>query len=842
MLDIAWQLVKARKLGFVGAFLAILCGTAVVAACGILMESGIRSGVPTERYAAASVVVGGNQVVRPEGGDFMAFQQVGTLPTVPNSLIGKVAAVPGVRKAVGESTFPARVVAGGVLDALGHNWDAAALTPFTLRDGRAPARGDEVVLDADLARRAGVAVGGRVEVMTTSTPVEYQVVGVAAPAGKDGLAKQSGLYFTEERADRLSGTPGRYHAIGVLADDGAADLAERIEKALAGDNVTVVSGGDRGTVEFAAVGQSRVMLSAISASFGGIALLVAVFVVAGTLTLSIEQRRRELALLRAIAATPRQIKKLIGVETTMVAGVAAALGAGAGIFVGGWLRDAFAAIGVIPHDFSLSVGPLPLLAAFLLGLGAARLAASVAARRPARIPPTEALGEAAVERREIGRGRTVTGFVFLVLGVGLATVPLYLGGEIGIAMTTMSVLMAVIGIALLGPRAVAPIVRLVAVPLGRLGVTGFLAAANNQANLRRLAAALTPLMLSISFAVVNFFSQTSATAAAERETELATTADYVLSAAGGVSPEVAEAAERIDGVAAAGSMVRTQVIVVVDEGDSKRVERLPALGVDDVRGTLDLGVRSGDFADLRGDTVALSETEASWLDAGIGDEVELYLDDGQLVKLKLVATYERGYAFGSHVLPAELAREHSATKLDSSALVRLEPTADRAAVTAALTGLAGSYPGLAVTDRADVAPAERADRHVQFWVNLVAIGVILGYIAIAVANTLVLTTAQRRREFALLRLVGGTRRQVVRMMRTEAVTLVGMAIVVGTLIPAVPLMLLGIGLTGSPLPSGPIAVYLGIIGFAALLGLLSLGLPTRLALRARPIDAIGLRE
>ncbi|NUT95194.1 MAG: FtsX-like permease family protein, partial [Saccharothrix sp.] len=420
----AWQAVKSRKLAFVGSFLAVLCGTAVVAACGVLMESGIRSGVPTERYAAAAVVVGGNQVVRPEGGDVMAFQQVGTPPTVPADLVARVAAVPGVRSAVGETSFAARAVTadGRVAQAQGHNWDAAVLTPLEVRQGRAPEGPDEVVV----AGLPGVAVGDKVRVMTTSTPTEFTVTGVAAPSGKDGFTKQTGLYFTTAQADRMSGTPGRLHAIGVLSeDDGVAD---RIRDAV-GDGVFVATGGDRGGVEFAAVGQSRVVLLAIAGSFAGIAVLVAVFVVAGTLTLSIDQRRRELALLRAIAATPRQIRKLIGVETTLVASAAAALGALAGLLVADLLRRGFARIGVIPDDLALAVGPVPVVAAFLLGLGAARLAAFVASRRPARIPPTEALAEAAVEPRELGRWRGVAGTVFLGLGVALATMPLFLRNE-----------------------------------------------------------------------------------------------------------------------------------------------------------------------------------------------------------------------------------------------------------------------------------------------------------------------------------------------------------------------------------------------------------------------------
>ena len=61
MLDIAIGTVRARKGAFAGAFLALLLATILVAACGILLETGMRASVPTERYAATSLVVAGSQ-------------------------------------------------------------------------------------------------------------------------------------------------------------------------------------------------------------------------------------------------------------------------------------------------------------------------------------------------------------------------------------------------------------------------------------------------------------------------------------------------------------------------------------------------------------------------------------------------------------------------------------------------------------------------------------------------------------------------------------------------------------------------------------------------------------
>ncbi|MBE8521927.1 ABC transporter permease [Amycolatopsis sp. H6(2020)] len=843
VLDLAWQTIRSRLGGFAGAFIAILCGTALVAACGILMESGLRAGVPTQRYAAAAVVVGGAQSVRPPGADALSTEQVGEQPSVPAALAGRIAAVPGVRAAVAEQSFPAQVVSrdGQVLadrESLGHNWDAAVLAPFTLRGGDAPTTGGEVVLDADLARRADVGIGGQVRITTRSGTVPFKVSGVV-----DGGSRQSAVYFTPERAAELAGRPGQVHAIGVLADPGVSPeaLAERVG-AIA-DGAEVATGVERSSIEFLDVSQTRVLLLAIAGSFGGFALLIAVFVVASTLALTINQRRREFALLRAVAATPRQIRKLIGTETTLIALVAGVLGSALGLAVAGGLRDAFAAIGVIPADFGLAISPLPLLAAVLLGLGAARLAAWAAARRPSSIRPVEALGEAAVERRELGRGRLLTGWGLVLAGVGGALAPLFLRGDIAAATSSMATLVIVIGLAVVGPQVTALVMRFLVPVLARLWrISGYLAGANGHANARRVAAAVTPLMLAVAFALVTFYGPMATTTAAQQESARSTTADYVLTGAGGVSPEVAEAAGRVPGVAAATPVVRTSVITATPVGDSVEVQRTPAQGLagDRAGAALELGVDAGRLTDLTGDTVALSRAEADWLDKKLGDEVEFYFGDGVPAKLRLVATYTHDLAFGDFVLPVALAREHIGGRLDDSVLIRQQPGADAGAVASALSAL--PYPGLVLAPASVIAAPEGGERQAQFYLNLVAAGVIVGYLAISVANTLVLTTAQRGREFALLRLVGTTRRQVTRMMRLEALATVGIAVVLGTLVALIPLVLLNFGLRGNPVPAGSPSVYFGIIAGAVLLGMVAIGVATTVALRARPIDAIGVRE
>jgi putative ABC transport system permease protein len=826
VLSLAWQTVKARTSGFIGAFVAILCGTALVAACGILMESGLRGGVPTQRYAAADVVVTGDRTVRPPGGDVMAFEHASEQPTVPAALAAKIAAVPGAR-AVPEQTFPAVVVGRdgqplASMSTYGHNWDSAVLAPFTLKDGAAPKPG-EVVLDSALAAESGVGVGGEVRIMTRSVPETYRVAGVAEAPGR---ARQASVFFSQTEAAALFGRSGQVSAIGVLGAD-----ARQVEKALADDHVTVSSGADRSAAEFDDVSRTKSILAILAGSFGGYAVLVAIFVVASTLALTVEQRRREFALLRAVGATPRQVRKLIGVETTVVSVIAGVIGSLLGIGVSQGLRAAFARIGVVPDDFALSISPIPLVAALLIGVGAARLAAWSASRRPSSINPVEALGEAAVQKRDVGRVRLAIGWVLTAIGLGATVVPLFIGGQIGAAIAVSAALVLIIGLALTGPRVIGAAVRVIAPVLARsFGVSGYLASANVLKNSRRLAAAVTPLMLAIGFAVVNFYSQTTLTAAVHQQTERSITADHVVTGVAGVPAEVVR---QIPGGTAT-SLVRTQVITASKTGDSVEVQSRPANGLDaTASGMVDLGVVSGSLDDLRAGTVALGDAHASWEDKKIGDTVEFWFADGQHAKLKVVATYEHDLAFGDYVLSAADARAHTTAGMDSAVLVK-------GADVTALNDLTSRYPGLRVTER--VAAQDRSTERTQFLLNLVAVGVILGYVAISVSNTLVMSTAARRREFALLRLVGTGRRQIVRMMRTEALLTVGLAAALGSLVAAVPLAVLALGLTGTPLPAGSVLVYLGTLAGAALLGLVSIAVSTRLSLRAKPIDTIGTRE
>jgi putative ABC transport system permease protein len=851
MLALAWSTVRGRKGGFVAAFVAVLFGSAVITACGILLESSERSGVPTERYRAADLVVGAPQAM-PLADD--VDPRFGERATLPADRVGDVARVRGVRAAIADVNVPVSLVTadGEVLagpdgaPALGHGWRSAALGPFTISAGSAPAGPGDVVLDSALAERTGVTVGGSVRLAVGSDTSDYRVTGVAGRPGGE-LARQSALFFTDDRARELTGQPDRVDAIGVLAAPGigAGELASAVEAAV--PDVVVYTGGDRSEAEFLDVGRTRSFLSELSLAFGGSMVLVIMIVVASTLALSVRQRLRELALLRAIGATPRQVLKMIAAETMVVGTLGAVLGVVPGIGLSFLFREAFTLVGAVPADFALSIGPLPVLAAVVLCLVGARLGGWIAARRAARLRPVDALGEAAVEPPKLGWLRLTAGVLLVPAGLATAFVlPLKLPGEGAAESAAFSAFLLIFAVALLGPRLLGGAVAVLGPWLNRgSGVSGFLATANAHANSRRLAAATTPLIMGITLAAGQLFSGTTASAAAQDQATDGLRADYVVtSTSAGLSPGVADVLRDVPGVSAVNPVVRTRTLATFVSGDSPQIRTYSAQGVigDRLAETMDLDVLQGDVADLRGDTVALSRIAAGTLGAGPGDTVDLRLGDGTPIRPTVVALYERGLGLGDVTLPHDLVLEHTTDRLDFAVLIAAAGGTDAGALGDAVRSAVRHLPTVRVDDRESFAAAQRDAAAGESAVGLILNAVLLGYLAIAVVNTLVMATAARFREFALLQLVGATRRQVREMMRGETRIIIVAAVLIGTLAAIPSLIGTSLGLTRTLIPSVPPLTYLGIVAVAALLGWAAVMTSTRIAMRAQPVDAIGVRE
>lgn len=292
---LALRTLRYRKTSFIAAFLAILLGAAMVMACGGLLETGIRMAAPPGRFAGVPIVVTGQQ----RDGSQVLTERA----RIDADLVEQLRSVPGVARAIPDLSFAATVVSVGrptASNTVGRGWSSSELTPAALTEGAPPAGDTDVVLDGPLAAAAGASIGSTVDLAVAGTTHRYRVTGVTRRAGDRPTA-----FFTDQTARRLAPSTGELDSIGVIPATGTDPgvLAGRVTTALGGRAV-VLTGERRGLADLpgALAGQQTVAI--LAAVFGSWALLIVLFGVASTLSLALRQRDRELALLRAIGATP----------------------------------------------------------------------------------------------------------------------------------------------------------------------------------------------------------------------------------------------------------------------------------------------------------------------------------------------------------------------------------------------------------------------------------------------------------------------------------------------------------------------------------------------------------
>jgi putative ABC transport system permease protein len=837
VLDLALTMARPRLLALLAVACAVFGGAALVTGTGVLAESGLRSHAAPGRLAGADVLVAAGGVL-PVAEDLDA-----ALPErsrIPADLVQDLAALPGVTAAVGDLSFPAALVGGDgqvVSDTdaqvAGHGWSSAGLAGGTV-SGAAPTGDDEVAVGSAIAAAAGVGTGDTVEVVAAGRTATHRVSAVV-----DG----PGLYVADGTAAALAASAGGAGAgtvdlIGLRTELGTADAVATAARGLLPAGLTVATGDDRGDVEEPGAAAARPLLLVLSGSLSGIVLLVVGFAVAGALGIAIAGQRRELALLRAVGATPRQVRRLVDRQALAVAAVAAPLGVAVGYLLAGQLRRLLVDGGMLPEALPLTVSPLPAVAAVLLLAAVVSVSARAAAWRTSRLPATEAVTESHTEPRTPSRLRTVSGGLLVVAATVLAVTPLWVRSALGAGVVPLAGLVGAIGLALAAPALLQAAGDAVARRLpARLSATSWLAVANLRGATLRMAGVVASLAMIVVFALTYTLSTTTLLTAGSRDVDAGTLAQHRVTAdaLGGVPADLAAEVRAVPGVQAAVPTGSTTVLWPHRELGEPTVESGPALvlepGAADV---LDLGVRAGDLADLTGATVAVGSDVARSRDAGLGQTVDLLLGDGTPVRARVVAEYDRTLGFGPVVLSVDLAAGHTTSGLAQQLLVRTDgsPAADDG-----LAALVAGRPGVALT-AAEPPGSTLADAPAEVWLNLATITVLLGYLLLSITNKLVAGTAQRRGELAVLRLTGTTPQQVRSMMRREAGVIAVVALGSGLLLSVVPLVSLGVGFLGRPWAAGPVWLLPAVVLTVVAVAFLTTELPTRRALREEPAAAM----
>ncbi|MFI7436379.1 ABC transporter permease [Micromonospora haikouensis] len=837
----------ARKVRLVLSGLAVVLGVMFVSGAFVLTDTLGRSfdAVFADAYAGVDVNVAAKPKLEVGEGE---GEQVST--PFPADVADRVRAVPGVASATGlVNADGARLIGsnGKVVTSfgppqLGTNWTGES-DLVRLREGRGPQADDEIAVNAALAKAAKVKVGDRVGAMTAfeSKRREFTLVGVFGySSGRDTIGGANEIAFTTPAAQRLMlGAPGTFNNVTVRVADGVRPETVRDDVARTlGAGFDVKTGAELSAASSADLKEGLSFFNKVLLGFAAVALLVGTFLILNTFSIIVAQRTRELALMRAIGASGRQIIGSVVLEALAVGLIASALGLGAGVGVGALLAWAFGRFAGGLELAGIGVPPQAVVGAFAVGMLITVVAALLPALRAARIPPIAAMQDVATPDRPLTKV-TVSGAVVTALGGGLLAVGLT-GNAGGATLTVIlaGVLFTFIGVALLTPLISRPVVSL----LGALfawSVPGRLGRLNSGRNPRRTAITAAALMVGIALVtgvtVILDSAKSSISASAERtvDAQLVISGEQTGPRPPTFDASVVDRAAALPGVDAVLGVYNDNAIV---DGDRTYVVALTDLAaMARIYGTVP---QSGTVATLKPDQVALSVSGAKELGKSVGDRLTAQFARGEGPHTYTVAAVlpdER--SIGSIILPRQAGPEFTNPE-PFTALVRLTPGTPVSQVQPQLDALVADNPEVSVADRASYIEQQTSgfDTLLTMIQILLALAIVIAVLGII--NTLALSVLERTRELGLLRAIGLRRAQTMRMITVEAVVisvfgaLLGVAVGTG-LGAAVVRALRDEGITDLVLPWSQMGIFLGL---AALIGVVAAALP---AVRAARINVLG---
>jgi putative ABC transport system permease protein len=559
----------------------------------------------------------------------------------------------------------------------------------------------------------------------------------------------------------------------------------------------------------------------------GVAAFVAVFIVSSTFAFAVAQRRRDLALLRLTGAGRGQMRRLLLGEALLLGTVGSALGVLLGVPVMRLLAKLLDEFGFVPPGFEAQWRLWVVPASLGTGLGIAVFGVLAASRRAARLLPLEALRETGQAARVMTGSRWVLGGLFLAGGCTMLVLMAAVGGEAALALSIMVSMLLVIAFAALAPL----MVPLVSWPLGLFarGHLGQLAYANLRSGVRRSAATAAPVMMLVAFVAGTAATMATIGEASRQEVARTLRGDLVVSSEGAAGSELAG----MEGVRTVSEEVPLWFDVEVDEVDGELSYELEdGLAVDPAAyaETHRLDVSAGDLADLRGEAVAVVPSAVDGREQ-IGDPLRVRID-GQLRELRIVALLPDTLAGPFFLLPHEFAADDPGPR---QYVIGLAPGTDAAPVA---DRLAGS--GFGEVRTAEQWVRRYADEQQQTSIDImvVLLGMATVYTVIAIVNAVVISASDRRSEFAVARVTGLTRGQVVRVALLEALAVVAIGLLLGGIAAAA--TALGVSaavkdLIGLSALTVPWSVLAGVVlGITAIVGVTTF-LTTRSATRTPAI-------
>jgi putative ABC transport system permease protein len=854
MVKVALRGLLAHKSRLVTTFLAVALGVAFIGGVLVLTDTMNRSfdDLFADVYRDTDAVVRSNQTIGTDFGELRG--------QIDGSLLEDVRSADGVAEADGSVDGFARVIdrAGDPVGdpamgapTLGGNWsEVDDLNPFDLTDGRAPTSDGEIVLDLGTAKDTGFAVGDMVQVQTQETADEYELVGIARFGAADSPGGASYVLWTTEEAQRLIGDEGKYSAIGAVAEGGVSqeELATSIDDTLRADGaqgVEVLTGTEISEDTAFDIKDQLSFFTIFLLVFAVIAVVVGAFVIYNSFSIIVAQRTREMALLRAVGARRRQVRRAVVVEAVVVGLIGSAVGFLVGLALAAFLGNLFE----LPPG-SLAILPTSVTTAVLTGLIVTVFSALVPAWRASRVPPLAAMREVEVDTS----GRSRVRFAIGVVGVALGAV-IVVAGALGNEVSTVGVGVALVFVALLflSPGLARPVSRALGAPLARLrGVAGTLARENAARNPKRTSATAQALMIGVGLVAFILVINSSIRASIDKTLEDSFTGDFVVDSGTfgviGLPTGVAEQISELPDVSIVAPVRFGPAFVNPDGGAPASDDDTAVAGANaGVFELLDLRLVDGS-ADLGPGQVVISEGKAESEGLGLGDPVRVDFLDDRRPEADRVATVSGIYddtraagGIGSYVLGLDDWNAAVANPTDTQVFVQL---ADGVSVAQAEPEIEQVVEPFATAEVQSVdeykdAIGGQLDILLNLVIGLLIIAVIIAMLGIA--NTIALSVLERTRELGLLRAVGMRRRQVRAAIRWESVIISLFGTVLGLAFG----LLGGWGIVRALRNEGfgvfeiPVGTLVVLVVVAALLGLGAALLPAWRASRMNVLDAIA---
>ncbi|RLK25483.1 putative ABC transport system permease protein [Micromonospora sp. M71_S20] len=834
----------ARKVRLILSGLAVVLGVMFVSGAFVLTDTLGRSfdAIFADAYEGVDVNVAAKPKI-----DVGEAEGMPVAAPVPAATLDKVRAVPGVAEATGiVGVDGARLIGGnGKVVAsfgppqLGENWTGES-DLVQLREGRAPQADDEIVVNKALAVAGKVKVGDRVGVLTLQPKQEFTIVGVFGySGGRDSIGGANEIMFTTPVAQRLMlGAPDTFSNISVTAAGGTSDEALRDAVAAAvGAEFEVKTGAQLSEDAAASMKEALSFFNRILLGFAAVALLVGTFLILNTFSIIVAQRTRELALMRAVGASGRQIIGSVVLEAVAVGLVASVLGLGAGIGIGALLAYLFSTFAGGLTLAGIGVPLSAVVGAFAVGLVITVVAALLPALRASRIPPIAAMQDVATPDRPLTKV-TVAGAI--VTAAGGTLLALGLTGNAGgntLATILGGVLFAFIGVALLTPLVSRPVVSLLGAVFA-WSVPGKLGRLNSGRNPRRTAITAAALMVGIALVTGVTVILDSAKSSIGGLAQDSLKAELVIAGAQSgprppsFDPEVLKKAAAIPGVRLADGEYGDLAMV-----GGERTWVAASSDVAALRQVFGAEPTAGDIDRLAPDGMLVSSDTATARGLSVGSKVPVQTSRGEARTYTVTGIYASSQLTNPVVLPAEAASGFAIPQ-PIQGFIQLAPGTRVADVQPQIEALLADSPEVSVADREAFIEqqAGQLDGLLMMIQILLALAIVIAVLGII--NTLALSVLERTRELGLLRAIGLRRSQTMRMITVEAVVISVFGALLGVVVgaglgAAVVEALRDEGITDLVLPWTQMGIFLGL---AAIVGVVAAALP---AVRAARINVLG---